>query len=544
MLHHPSAPGPKHTLATLPQQPGQPFVVPRLSQLPPEALQARFAVIKVLNEQVREALQLINLQLFEHRHEMGHLLARSKGLMLPSLKEDAFKATVSETRGHGSTPTFKVNRGTVVAEKRPFEKTVFRQIMKQVDKSSTITLLSVQERGEGQKQAWTMNFEGEGGADHGGLFRESMKEMCEELQSRKGHLRLFLPCPNQRLAAGTNQDKWVPNPGCKSEKYLEMYRFVGKLMGVAIRTESAIELDLPSLVWKPMVGEVCAAADLAAVDEMFGKELETLKAVKNKEQWDAHEKHWQVRSMSGRMINLVENGGSVPVEYAERETYLHEALQVRLKECIPQANAILDGFSTVVPRLVLPVMTWRELENTICGTPVIDPEKLKKITVYENFSGGGTHPTAIMFWKVVEGMSNEDRGALLAFAWGRRRMPAENSGAQFKISLMTGMNDGHLPASHTCFFQIDLPRYTNESVMREKLLYAIHSCVSIDNDGRADGVLFTLNEANEDDAQVVQDALDETAEEGGREGEGEGGRDDQGWVVLPSDGGHVSSAST
>eukprot|EP00961_Rhodomonas_salina_P144978 1951569-Rhodomonas_salina.1 len=27
--------------------------------------------------------------------------------------------------------------------------------------------------------------------------------------------------------------------------------------------------------------------------------------------------------------------------------------------------------------------------------------------------------------------------------------------------------------------------------------------------------------------RVVQDALDETAEEGGREGEGEGGRDDQ-----------------
>eukprot|EP00961_Rhodomonas_salina_P049583 666360-Rhodomonas_salina.1 len=90
--------------------------------------------------------------------------------------------------------------------------------------------------------------------------------------------------------------------GCKSEKYLEMYRFVGKLMGVrspatllrtlryplclsaillrslryplkfsplwsyvvsvAIRTESAIELDLPSLVWKPMVGEVCAPSTL------------------------------------------------------------------------------------------------------------------------------------------------------------------------------------------------------------------------------------------------------------------------------------------
>ena len=57
------------------------------------------------------------------------------------------------------------------------------------------------------------------------------------------------------------------------------------------------------------------------------------------------------------------------------------------------------------------------------------------------------------------------------------------------------------------FFQIDLPRYSNEDVMREKLLYAIHSCVSIDNDTRAGGVLFSVDESNEDDNQVRERSI-------------------------------------
>ena len=31
-----------------------------------------------------------------------------------------------------------------------------------------------------------------------------------------------------------------------------------------------------------------------------------------------------------------------------------------------------------------------------------------------------------------------------------------------------------LPVAHTCFFQLDLPQYSTDAIMRERLLVAIH----------------------------------------------------------------------
>lgn len=56
-------------------------------------------------------------------------------------------------------------------------------------------------------------------------------------------------------------------------------------------------------------------------------------------------------------------------------------------------------------------------------------------------------------------MSNEDRQALLAFAWGRRRLP--NSGDfTFTVSKPGGLDsvalatDIAMPFGHTCFFRV------------------------------------------------------------------------------------------
>jgi hypothetical protein len=46
-------------------------------------------------------------------------------------------------------------------------------------------------------------------------------------------------------------------------------------------------------------------------------------------------------------------------------------------------------------------------------------------------------------------------------------------------------NDLVLPISHTCFFQLELPRYSADNILREKLLYAITYCRDIDTDFRA-----------------------------------------------------------
>ena len=63
------------------------------------------------------------------------------------------------------------------------------------------------------KRAWFVKFIGEAALDDGGLFRESITELCSELQSTV--LELFIPSANQVSKIGDNRDKWVLNPQAK-----------------------------------------------------------------------------------------------------------------------------------------------------------------------------------------------------------------------------------------------------------------------------------------------------------------------------------------
>lgn len=100
----------------------------------------------------------------------------------------------------------------------------------------------------------------------GGLFRDSLSKVCLDLQS--DHVPLFIPCPNQRAGVGLTLDKRLPNPSLTRSIWLSMYQFVGVLMGIAIRTNNTLELDLPSMVWKPLCGQELEVGDLTAIDQI------------------------------------------------------------------------------------------------------------------------------------------------------------------------------------------------------------------------------------------------------------------------------------
>ena len=78
----------------------------------------------------------------------------------------------------------------------------------------------------------------------------------------------------------------------------------------------------------------------------------------------------------------------------------------------------------------------------------------------------------------------------MKFIWGRNRLPLteDDWGEQhMRIhTLETRRPDGHFPVAHTCFFSIEWPQYSNAAIAREKLLYAIRNCRSIDADNTAE----------------------------------------------------------
>jgi E3 ubiquitin-protein ligase HERC2 len=125
----------------------------------------------------------------------------------------------------------------------------------------------------------------------------------------------------------------------------------------------------------------------------------------------------------------------------------------------------------------------------VCGKVEVDVGLLKSVTEYSACSANDRHIR--FFWQVMEEFTNEERSALLRFTWGRSRLPltAADFSQRFKIQAMDkSPADIHLPESHTCFFVLELPRYSTLELMREKLRYVIFNCSSIDGDDTSTGI--------------------------------------------------------
>lgn len=336
-------------------------------------------------------------------------------------------------------------------------------------------------------QPFNVRFEGEAGIDAGGVFRDAMSEICAELQSKR--LPLFVPCPNAVNKVGHTLDKWVPNSACTSQEHLKLYEILGRILGMAVRVQEPLQLDLPSLVWKRLVGMALDVSDLEAVDSIAVKVLRMLqdpkeltKANVTKENFDEVIGHrWATSLSSGRTVVLRRGGAAQPVSWEDKEAYADAALEVHLHEWDRQVDAIHKGLASVVPRRLLSLMTPTEFEALVCGSPEVDLELLKKHTRYNGCKV--TDPHIRIFWKVLKDFSQEERSLFLRFAWGRSRLPiASNFTDAMTIQAFNaeGNDDDYLPKSHTCFFSIELPKYTNKEVCHNKLLTAVTMCTSVE----------------------------------------------------------------
>jgi len=133
---------------------------------------------------------------------------------------------------------------------------------------------------------------------------------------------------------------------------------------------------------------------------------------------------------------------------------------------------------SIIPARFLALLTFKELELEVCGNPEIDVALLRQNTVYTACAATDAHIK--YFWAVLEKFSQLERAQYLRFSWGRSRLPPPQKFTEKMKIDSSNISAQHLPKAHTCFFMIELPRYTSEEQMREKLLKAITLCRSMD----------------------------------------------------------------
>eukprot|EP00794_Sanderia_malayensis_P008206 gene8206-9086_t len=335
--------------------------------------------------------------------------------------------------------------------------------------------------GQMYDQWWECKFIGEGIIDQGGGFRDSLADMGEELCPSASDtpipLPFFIRSANQTEdSSNVNRDSYVPNPSCK---LFAKYEWLGMLMGACLRGKESLVLSLPPFIWKQLVGEkVTWSRDYVTVDSAEVKLHETIEVL-DKETFDEKfggDLKYSTLLSDGSVYQLKDRGQETDVLYEDRLGYLKSVRQARMNECKDQIETIRRGILKTIPRPVIDLLTWQELERKICGNPEITVEALQKSAHYDDLNENSTRVKYL--WQAISNFTNEDRSRFLRFVTGRRRLPTPllicPSKSQSRMD--------SLPESATCSSTLFLPTYSNAQVAEEKLRYAAYNCVAIDAD--------------------------------------------------------------
>ncbi|ERE75745.1 putative E3 ubiquitin-protein ligase HERC1-like protein [Cricetulus griseus] len=479
----PRAPG-----VSVPLQLGLPDTVPpqygAVREVSIHTVRARLRLLYHFSDLMYSSWRLLNLSP-NNQNSTSHYNAGTWGIvqgqLRPLLAPRVY--TLPMVRSIGKTMVQGKNYGPQITVKRISTrgrkcKPIFVQIARQVVKlnASDLRLPS---------RAWKVKLVGEGADDAGGVFDDTITEMCQELET--GVVDLLIPSPNATAEVGYNRDRFLFNPSACLDEHLMQFKFLGILMGVAIRTKKPLDLHLAPLVWKQLCCVPLTLEDLEEVDLLY---VQTLNSILHIEDSGITEESFHEmipldsfvgQSADGKMVPIIPGGNSIPLTFSNRKEYVERAIEYRLHEMDRQVAAVREGMSWIVPVPLLSLLTAKQLEQMVCGMPEICVEVLKKVVRYREVDE--QHQLVQWLWRTLEEFSNEERVLFMRFVSGRSRLPANTAdiSQRFQIMKVDRPYDS-LPTSQTCFFQLRLPPYSSQLVMAERLRYAINNCRSIDMD--------------------------------------------------------------
>jgi hypothetical protein len=152
------------------------------------------------------------------------------------------------------------------------EKTLFGQLFSQAKDRIEIFSKKPSHDSRDNPLPFKAKLKGEGSEDIGGVFREIIDLICwNEFESES--LPLFIKTPNNVNAYGEDREKWTINPSSLSHTHLEMFAFLGALIGMSLRSNHLLALNLPSIFWKLILSHELVSSDLTHLDSFCAQVL-------------------------------------------------------------------------------------------------------------------------------------------------------------------------------------------------------------------------------------------------------------------------------
>ncbi|XP_025204301.1 E3 ubiquitin-protein ligase HECW2-like [Melanaphis sacchari] len=324
-----------------------------------------------------------------------------------------------------------------------------------------------------QKCKLSAQFDNEEGLDYGGPSREFFFLISRELFNP--YYGLF-----EYSANDTYTVQISPMSAAFVNNKEDWFRFSGRVLGLALVHQYLLDAFFTRPFYKTLLKLPMSLSDLESVDREFHQSL-----------------CWvQERDISGEMLDLTfsvteevfgqtvekelkPGGQRIFVTDKNKKEYIDKIVKWRLERGVTeQTGALVQGFYDVVDPRLVSVFDAQELELVIAGTVEIDLSDWRSNTEYRSGYHDG-HQVIRWFWSSIEQFTNEQRLRLLQFVTGTSSIPYEGfsalrgstSARKFCIEKWGKANS--LPRAHTCFNRLDLPPYTTQNILCEKLLLAI-----------------------------------------------------------------------
>lgn len=370
------------------------------------------------------------------------------------------------------------------------------------------SLLQLSTQKSNLKKKLRVEFTDESGLDAGGLAKEWLLLLVRDL---------FNPIQGLFCLEEEVNFLWF----CPTKDYpnkLEVYELCGIIIGLAMYNGVLLDLPLPLVCYKKLLGQPGTLEDLKEFKpdvyknlkfllnyenstdfestfslnfSYYDKDLETTVDLYSYKISESSNENLDSDSLDYENSNLPSNSTFLSnkatenlVTMANRKLYVANFVDFTLNKRIePIFKQFQSGFLMVCNGFSLKLFRPCEIESLVNGSKEnqINVAIIRENSVYtDGFSPND--PIVVRFWEVFQEYDDKHRRNLLRFITGSDRLPCVGEASDFGIQLscLGDVDSDRFPTAHTCFNQLCLYRYSTKQKLQEKLTKAIDECTGFD----------------------------------------------------------------
>ena len=188
-------------------------------------------------------------------------------------------------------------------------------------------------------------------------MRDLQSDLVKQLHSGEAHI--LIPALRSRVEGEHPVQYVFSSHQIESRSQRCRFSFLGRLMGMSIRTRTPLPLQLAFPMYKLLAREQLQPADLWHIDEPFMRAMDLLV----QSELSPSEFEASLKSLDFPLVTM-ESSGPVPLTYDTRQEYASVVIRARLTSWDEQALRISHGMRDIIPVNLLCLMTPHNFQES------------------------------------------------------------------------------------------------------------------------------------------------------------------------------------